>query len=243
MRGGERKNARKRPPPLSPPRAGLMASPSASAPASLSSHPVEAALIWGAALVPLVLLAHSLLPRRRIQSGKTSWRHARLVKAAVPLMGRSPSLPPPSAPPKPVDLTGYWLNTEIRGDFRAYMVSMGAPFLVRSRLIGCASGGRGMCPQLCARCISRANSSSGSFIPFCWWQVQQAAKDQDYGVGKMRNVISNQTRWHLSLETNFPFVHSIDLECAPQDCPGGLLHACVPSACCRTQCHQHFRVH
>lgn len=44
-------------------------------------------------------------------------------------------------------------------------------------------------------------------------QVQQAAKDDGYGVGKMYNSISNQTRWHLSLETTFPFVYNIDLEC------------------------------
>jgi hypothetical protein len=44
--------------------------------------------------------------------------------------------------------------------------------------------------------------------------VQQAAKDDGYGVGKMYNSISNQTRWHLTLETTFPFVYNIELECA-----------------------------
>lgn len=91
----------------------------------------EALLIAAAAVLPLLLLANSLRPRKKIQSGAQSWQHARVVKSAVPLMGRSPSLPPSSAPPKPVDLSGCWLNTDIRGDFRAYMVAMGAPFLVR----------------------------------------------------------------------------------------------------------------
>ena len=46
--------------------------------------------------------------------------------------------------------------------------------------------------------------------------VQQAARAQDYGVGKMTNEIAEQTRSHLSLETNFPFVQSVQLECAAQ---------------------------
>jgi hypothetical protein len=94
----------------------------------------EALLIAAAALLPFLLLASSLRSRgtTKAKSGSQGWAHARAIKNAVPLMGRSPSLPPSSAPPKPVNLSGCWLNTEIRGDFRAYMVAMGAPFLVRA---------------------------------------------------------------------------------------------------------------
>jgi len=168
----------------------------------LYSRP-ESLVVLAAALLPLLLLVHSLWPRKQLRTGAESWRQARVVKNVVPLMGRSPSLPPPSAPPKPVDLTGSWLNTAIRGDFRAYMVAMGAPYLVRTRkrVRLRSTGESGLLPDLpCA--LPRPVST----------QVQQAAKFQDYGIGKMRNVVSKQTRSHLSLETNFPFVHNIDLE-------------------------------
>mmetsp|Transcript_27779 Transcript_27779/g.89150 ORF Transcript_27779/g.89150 Transcript_27779/m.89150 type:complete len:128 (-) Transcript_27779:789-1172(-) len=42
--------------------------------------------------------------------------------------------------------------------------------------------------------------------------VRQEAKAQEFGVGKMRNVISRQSNLHLLIEMNFPFVQSIELE-------------------------------
>jgi len=139
----------------------------------------EGLAVAGAALVPLLLLISSLLPARAPRKassesgGGNNWKRARVVKtvAATPLLGRSPSLPPPTALPRPVDLTGSWVNVSIRGDMHAYMVSMGAHFLVR-----------------------------------------QEAKAQEFGVGKMRNVISRQSNLHLLIEMNFPFVQSIELE-------------------------------